>query len=82
MKEASDIRKFYEALGNNILVKETLLPANFPESKVQEVGDDAARKTAGMAFYKGKKRVRYKRFKQNQLKSMKDAIDMCKAWKF
>ena len=82
MKEASDIRKFYEALGNNILVKETLLPANFPESKVQEVGDDAARKTAGMAFYKGKKRVRYKRFKQNQLKSMQDAIDMCKAWKF
>lgn len=81
LKEANDIRKFYEALGNNILVKETLLPANFPESKVQEVGDDAARKTAGMAFYRGKKRVRYKRFKQNQLKSMQDAIDMCKAWK-
>ena len=48
----------------------------------QELGDDAARKTAGMAFYKGKKRVRYKRFKQNQLKSMKDAIDMCKKSKF
>ncbi len=82
MKAANDIKAFYDALGNNILVKETLLPANFPESMVQELGDDAARKTAGMAFYKGKKRVLYKRFKQNQFKSMKEAIDMCKKSKF
>lgn len=82
LKEANDVQAFYEALGNNILFKETLLPANFSENTVQELGDDAARKTAGMAFYKGKKRVRYKRFKQNQLKSMKDAIDMCKTSKF
>ena len=82
LKEANDIKAFYDALGNNILFKEILLPANFSENTVQELGDDAARKTAGMAFYKGKKRVRYKRFKQNQFKSMKEAIDMCKKSKF
>ena len=82
LKEANDIKAFYDALGNNILFKEILLPANFSENTVQELGDDAARKTAGMAFYKGKKRVRYKRFKQNQFMSMKEAIDMCKKSKF
>ena len=82
LKEAKDAVSFMDSLKYSESVREILLPANVSESMVKEIGDDAARKTAGMAFYKGKKRVRYKRFKQNQLKSMKDAIDMCKKSKF
>lgn len=60
-------------------MKDVLLPANVSEKTLAEIGDDAARKTAGMAFYCGDTRVGYKKFGRNQLHSLKDALDECNA---
>lgn len=60
-------------------MKDVLLPANVSEKVLAEIGNDAARKTAGMAFYCGETRVGYKKFERNQLHSLKDALDECNA---
>ena len=60
-------------------MKDILLPANVSEKVLAEIGDDAARKTAGMAFYCGDERVGYKKFVRNQLHSLKEAFDECNA---
>lgn len=56
------------------------LPANVSGNVLTEIGNDAARKTAGMAFYCGRERIGYKKFERNQLSSLKEAIDACNAW--
>ena len=65
----------YSELGEGIL-----LPANVSKKAVQKLGDEAARKTAGMAFYKGTRRAHYEKFSKGQLNSMKDALGKCNAW--
>ena len=80
LREAKDAVSFMDSLKYSELEKEILLPANISKKTVQKLGDEAARKTAGMAFYKGTRRVRYEKFGKNQLNSMKDALDKCNAW--
>ena len=80
LKEAKDAVSFMDSLKYDDPVMEILLPANVSKKTVQKLGDEAARKTAGMAFYKGTRRVRYEKFSRNQLKSMKEALDKCNAW--
>lgn len=60
-------------------MKDILLPANVSKKVLAEIGDDAARKTAGMAFYCEDERVSYKKFVRNQLHSLKEALDECNA---
>ena len=60
-------------------MRDVLLPANISEKVLAEIGDDAAQKTAGMAFYCGNTRVGYKKFGRNQLHSLRDALDECNA---
>lgn len=60
-------------------MKDVLLPANVSEKTLAEIGNEAAQKTAGMAFYCGGTRVGYKKFGRNQLHSLKDALDECNA---
>lgn len=80
LREAKDAVSFMDSLKYGELEKEILLPANVSKKTVQKLGDEAARKTAGMSFYKGTRRVRYEKFGKNQLNSMKDALDKCNAW--
>ena len=58
-----------------------LLPAHITGNVLTEVGNDAARKTAGMAYFCGTERVDYKKYKQNHLASLKDALKACNARK-
>lgn len=80
LSETKDAVSFINSLEYDHSVMEILLPANVSEKTVQKLGDEATRKTAGMAFYKGTKRIRYEKFSRNQLNSMKEAFDMCKTW--
>lgn len=80
LKEAKDAVSFMDSLKYDDPVMEILLPANVSKKTVQKLGDEAARKTAGMAFYKGTRRVLYEKFSKGQLNSMKEALDKCNAW--
>ena len=80
LKEAKDAVSFMDSLKYDDPVMEILLPANVSKKTVQKLGDEAARKTAGMAFYKGMRRVLYEKFSKGQLNSMKEALDKCNAW--
>ena len=80
LREAKDAVSFMDSLKYGELEKEILLPANISKKTVQKLGDEAARKTAGMSFYEGTRRARYEKFGKNQLNSMKDALDKCNAW--
>ena len=56
-----------------------LLPAHITGNVLTEVGNDAARKTAGMAYFCGTERVDYEKYERNHLSSLKEALDLCKA---
>lgn len=56
-----------------------LLPAKITGNVLAKVADDAAQKTAGMAYYCGTKRVGYEKYERNHLSSLKEALDLCKA---
>ena len=62
-------------------LNKVLLPANMSEKVLIEIGNDAAQKTAGMAFYRGTQKVGYEKFSRKQLTSLKEALGKCKAWK-
>ena len=80
LKEAKDAISFMDSLEYSELGEGILLPANVSKKAVQKLGDEAARKTAGMAFYKGTRRTHYEKFSKGQLNSMKDALGKCNAW--
>lgn len=62
--------------------QKALLPQNVTEQVLLNVGDDAAQKTAGMQFYKGRKKVKYEKYDRNHFKSLKEAVNACKVFDF
>jgi len=60
-------------------MKAVLLPAKITGNVLAKVADNAAQKTAGMAYYCGTKRVGYEKYERNHLSSLKEALDLCKA---
>ena len=79
LMESSDAYSFMHDVRDGELNK-VLLPANVSEKVLTEIGNDAAQKTAGMAFYRGTQKVGYEKFIRKQLTSLKDALGKCKAW--
>lgn len=62
--------------------KKELLPRNITAKAIVAIGDDAARKTAGMAFYNKTKKVKYEKYARNHFSSLKEAIGACKNFQF
>ena len=79
LMESSDAYSFMHDVRYGELNK-VLLPANVMGKVLLKLGDDAAQKTAGMAFYRGTQKVSYEKFSRKQLTSLKDALGKCKAW--
>lgn len=79
--DADDVWEFLYTL-RRYSNEKYLLPRNVSMQTLMAVGDEAARKTAGMAFYKRSKKVKYEKYDRNHFLSLKEAMNSCKNFKF
>ena len=79
LMDAEDVDAFITKIEYHNEKKE-LLPRNITAKVIVSMGDESARKTAGMAFYNKTKRVKYEKYGRNHFSSLKDAVKACRAW--
>lgn len=79
LMDAEDVKDFMDKVYYRYEGKISL-PQNITAGTIVSMGDEAARKTAGMAFYNKTKRVKYEKYGRNHFSSLKDAVKACRAW--
>lgn len=71
-----------EEYNNQRDIRKVIFPRNVPASIYMSLGNDAAQKTVGMNFYRADKKVKFVKYPRNHFKTLKDAMDACKAFPF